>query len=80
MGMCENVTNCNFCVMDYLNRCTNFTIVSFNFLLIKKNILYMYKITVVPFIKMLNFQSAFIPSSWIKNKMQMSKIFPKIHD
>ena len=29
MGMCENVTNCNFCVMYYLNRCIymyNFTI------------------------------------------------------
>ena len=36
----------------------------------------MYKITVVPFIKMLNFQSAFMASSWIKNKL-MSKIFQK---
>ena len=35
----------------------------------------MYKITVMPFIKMLNFQSAFIASSWIKNKMR--KIFQK---
>ena len=54
-------------VMDYLMEMYNFTIVSFHFLLIKKNILYMYKITVVPFIKMLNFQSAFIASSRIKN-------------
>ena len=53
----------------------NFTIVSFHFLLIKKNILYMYKITVVPFTKMLNSQSAFMASSWIKNKMR--KIFQK---
>ena len=72
MGMCENVTNVIVFVMY------NFTIVSFHFLLIKKNILYMYKITVVPFIKMLNFQSAFIASSWIKNKNDTN--FPKIHD
>ena len=76
--MCENVTNEIVFVMDYLMEMYNFTIVSFHFLLIKKNILYMYKITVVPFIKMLNFQSAFMASSWIKNKM--SEIFPKIHD
>ena len=38
----------------------------------------MYKITVVPFTKMLNFQSAFMPSSWIKNKNVTN--FPKIHD
>ena len=38
----------------------------------------MYKITVVPFIKMLNFQSAFIASSRIKNKMSAS--YPKIYD
>ena len=38
----------------------------------------MYKITVVPFIKMLNFQSAFMASSWIKNKNDTN--FPKIHD
>ena len=38
----------------------------------------MYKITVVPFTKMLNFQSAFMPSSWpLKNK---ETNFPKIHD
>ena len=53
--------------MNYLMEMHNFTIVSFHFLLIKKNILYMYKITIVPFIKMLNSQSAFITSSWIKN-------------
>ena len=35
----------------------------------------MYKITVVPFIKMLNSQSAFMASSWIKNKMR--EIFQK---
>jgi len=35
----------------------------------------MYKITVVPFIKMLNSQCAFIASSWIKNKMR--EIFQK---
>jgi len=64
--------------MDYLMEMYNFTIVSFHFLLIKKNILYMYKITVVPFTKMLNSQSAFMPSSWIKNKMSPS--YPKIHD
>ena len=36
----------------------------------------MYKITVVPFTKMLNSQSAFMPSSWIKNKnvTKLSKI------
>jgi len=56
----------------------NFTIVSFHFLLIKKNILYMYKITVVPFIKMLNSQSAFMASSWFKNINVTN--FPKIHD
>ena len=67
MGKCENVTNVNVFVMDYLMEMYNFTIVSFHFLLIKKNILYMYKITVVPFTKMLNSQSAFMPSSWIKN-------------
>jgi len=49
-------------VMDYLMEMYNFTIVSFHFLLIKKNILYMYKITVVPFTKMLNSQSAFMAS------------------
>ena len=38
----------------------------------------MYKITVVPFIKMLNFQSAFMASSWIKNK-NVTKL-SKIHD
>ena len=39
----------------------------------------MYKITVVPFIKMLNFlQSAYMASSWIKNKKETN--FPKIHD
>ena len=66
-------------VMDYLMEMYNFTIVSFHFLLIKKNILYMYKITVVPFIKMLNFlQSAYMASSWIKNKNVTN--FPKIHD
>ena len=53
----------------------NFTIVSFHFLLIKKNILYMYKITVVPFTKMLNSQSAFTASSWIKIKKR--QIFQK---
>ena len=36
----------------------------------------MYKITVMPFIKMLNFQSAFIASSWIKNKNNV-QIFQK---
>ena len=61
-------------VMDYLMEMYNFTIVSFHFLLIKKNILYMYKITVVPFIKMLNSQSAFMPSSWPqKNCMKFFK-------
>ena len=75
MGMCENVTNEIVFVMDYLMEMYNFTIVSFHFLLIKKNILYMYKITVVPFTKMLNFQSAFMPSSWIKNKKETN--FPK---
>ena len=78
MGKCENVTNEIVFVMDYLMEMYNFTIVSFHFLLIKKNILYMYKITVVPFIKMLNSQSAFISSSWIKNKNVTN--FPKIHD
>ena len=67
MGKCENVTNEIVFVMDYLMEMYNFTIVSFHFLLIKKNILYMYKITVVPFTKMLNSQSAFMPSSRIKN-------------
>ena len=38
----------------------------------------MYKITVVPFTKMLNSQSAFMASSWIKNKNVTN--FPKIHD
>ena len=38
----------------------------------------MYKITVVPFTKMLNFQSAFMASSWIKNINVTN--FPKIHD
>ena len=65
-------------VMDYLMEMYNFTIVSFHFLLIKKNILYMYKITVVPFTKMLNSQSAFMASSWIKNK-NVTKL-SKIHD
>ena len=75
--MCENVTNEIVFVMDYLMEMYNFTIVSFHFLLIKKNILHMYKITVVPFIKMLNFQSAFIASSRIKNinVTKLSKIF-----
>ncbi len=36
----------------------------------------MYKITVVPSIKMLNSQSAFMASSWIKN--QMRQIFQKL--
>ena len=66
--MCENDTNEIVFVMDYLMEMYNFTIVSFHFLLIKKNILYMYKITIVPFTKMLNSQSAFMASSWIKNK------------
>ena len=76
MGMCENVTNVNVFVMDYLMEMYNFTIVSFHFLLIKKNILYMYKITVVPFTKMLNFHSAFMPSSWPQknNATNFSKI------
>ena len=78
MGKCENVTNVIVFVMDYLMEMYNFTIVSFHFLLIKKNILYMYKITVVPFTKMLNSQSAFMPSSWIKNKNVTN--FPKIHE
>ena len=65
-------------VMDYLMEMYNFTIVSFHFLLIKKNILYMYKITVVPFIKMLNFKSAFMPSSWPQKNNASN--FPKIHD
>ena len=78
MGMCENATNVIVFVMDYLMEMYNFTIVSFHFLLIKKIILYMYKITVVPFTKMLNSQSAFIASSWIKNKNVTN--FPKIHD
>ena len=65
-------------VMDYLMKMYNFTIVSFHFLLIKKNILYMYKITVVPFIKMLNSQSAFMPSSWPQKNNAIN--FPKIHD
>ena len=74
--MCENVTNEIVFVMDYLMEMYNFTIVSFHFLLIKKNILYMYKITVVH--KMLNFQSAFIASG-LKIKC-LTEIFPKIHD
>ena len=78
MGNVCTAINVIVFVMDYLMEMYNFTIVSFHFLLIKKNILYMYKITVVPFIKMLNFQSAFMASSWIKNKMR--EIFPKIHD
>ena len=78
MGKCENVTNVIVFVMDYLMEMYNFTIVSFHFLLIKKNILYMYKITVVPFTKMLNSQSAFMASSWIKNKNVTN--FPKIHN
>ena len=41
MGKCENVTNEIVFVMDYLMEMYNFTIVSFHFLLIKKNILYM---------------------------------------
>ena len=36
------------------------------------------KITVVPFTKMLNSQSALMASSWIKNKNVTN--FPKIHD
>jgi hypothetical protein len=36
----------------------------------------MYKITIVPFIKMLNSQSALIASSWIKNK-NIRQIFQK---
>ena len=67
MGNVCTATNEIVFVMDYLMEMYNFTIVSFHFLLINKNILYMYKITVVPFIKMLNFQSAFIASSRIKN-------------
>ena len=67
MGNVCKETNELVFVMDYLMEMYNFTIVSFHFLLIKKNILYMYKITVVPFTKMLNSQSAFMPSSWIKN-------------
>ena len=75
--MCENVRNVIVFVMDYLMEMYNFTIVSFHFLLIKKNILYMYKITVVPFTKMLNSQSAFMPSSWPQknNATNFSKIF-----
>ena len=65
-------------VMDYLMEMHNFAMVSFHFLLIKKNIFYMYKITVVPSIKMLNFQSAFMASSWIKNKNVTN--FPKINN
>ena len=76
MGKCENVTNEIVFVMDYLMEMYNFTIVSFHFLLIKKNILCMYKITVVPFIKMLNFHSAFMPSSWARKIMHA--IFPKL--
>ena len=67
MGNVCKETNEIVFVMDYLMEMHNFTIVSFHFLLIKKNILYMYKITVVPFTKMLNSQSAFMASSWIKN-------------
>ena len=67
-NVCKETNEIVFVVMDYLMEMYNFTIVSFHFLLIKKNILYMYKITVVPFTKMLNSQSAFMASSWIKNK------------
>ena len=49
MGNVCKETNEIVFVMDYLMEMYNFTIVSFHFLLIKKNILYMYKITVVPF-------------------------------
>ena len=38
----------------------------------------MYKITVVPFTKMLNFQSAFMPSSWPQKNNAIN--FPKIYD
>ena len=76
MGNVCNAINEIVFVMDYLMEMYNFTIVSFHFLLIKKNILYMYKITVVPFTKMLNFQSAFMPSSWPQknNAINFSKI------
>ena len=76
MGNVCTATNEIVFVMDYLMEMYNFTIVSFHFLLIKKNILYMYKITVVPFTKMLNFQSAFMPSSWPQknNATNFSKI------
>ena len=78
MGNVCTATNEIVFVMDYLMEMYNFTIVSFHFLLIKKNILYMYKITIVPFIKMLNSQSAFMASSWPqKNK---ATNFPKIID
>ena len=76
-NVCTTINEIVF-VMDYLMEMYNFTIVSFHFLLIKKNILYMYKITVVPFTKMLNSQSAFMASSWIKNK-NVTKL-SKIHD
>ena len=78
MGNVCNAINEIVFVMDYLMEMHNFAVVSFHFLLIKKNIFYMYKITVVPSIKMLNSQSAFMASSWIKNKMREN--FPKIID
>ena len=78
MGNVCNAINESVFVMDYLMEMYNFTIMSFHFLLIKKNILYMYKITIVPFIKMLNSQSAFMASSWFKNINVTN--FSKIHD
>ena len=80
MGKCENVTNEIVFVMDYLmeidGRCVQLHHCVISLSVDQKNILYMYKITIVSFTKMLNSQSAFMPSSRIKNKnvTKLSKI------
>ena len=78
--MCENDTNEIVFVMDYLNRYVQLhhCVISLSVDQKKYSLCYMYKITVLPFIKMLNSQSAFMASSWIKNK-NVTKL-SKIHD
>ena len=87
MGMCENVLVKN-CIIYFVRWILLNLDVQLHHCVIslsgdqKKifflNKWYEYKITVVPFIKMLNFQSAFMASSWIKNINDTN--FPKIHD
>ena len=49
MGMCENVTNCDLFMMDYLIRCITSPLCHFTFCWSKKIFFILYKITNVPY-------------------------------